>query len=198
MEKFIPITSHVVPLLRDNVDTDQIIPARFLKVTDKNGLGEKLFSDWRYLADGTPNPDFPLNLASARGAELLLAGHNFGSGSSREHAPWALRAWGLRAVIALSFADIFRNNSLKNGLLPVQVDASLHAAIARLVEADPRAQLNIDLVQQQVTLPDGLHGAFPIEPFSKYCLLEGIDELDYILGFNPDIEAYEKNQRRHG
>lgn len=198
MKKFKSVTSHVVPLVIDNIDTDQIIPARFLKVTDKHGLGESLFADWRYLQDGSSNPDFPLNFSDSQGAHVLLAGHNFGSGSSREHAPWALVAWGFQAVIALSFADIFKNNALKNGLLPVQVDSHTHSALLSAVQKQPQAQVTVDLATQQLTLPDGSFCEFPIESFSKHCLLEGIDELEYILSFKKDIEAYERTDKGHG
>lgn len=197
MKKFTNLSSHLVPLVRDNIDTDQIIPARFLKVTDKQGLGEKLFSDWRYRESGEPNLDFPLNFPTSQGAQILLAGHNFGSGSSREHAPWALVAWGFRVVVALSFADIFENNALKNGLLPVRIDAKSHAALAATVQKQPASQVTIDLQAQRLTLPDGSHADFPLEPFSKHCLVEGIDELEYILAHEKQIAAYEQ-QDVHG
>jgi 3-isopropylmalate/(R)-2-methylmalate dehydratase small subunit len=145
MEPLRPFSSKVVPLLADNVDTDQVIPARFLKVTDKTGLGEALFSDWRYHADGSPKPEFVLNRPEMRGRQILLAGDNFGAGSSREHAPWALVGYGFRAVLSTSFADIFRNNSLKNGLLPIALPADAHASIVALVEADPDVELSVDL-----------------------------------------------------
>ena len=191
MAKFTTLSSHVVALPRDNVDTDQIIPARFLKVTDKKGLGDQLFSDWRYFEDGKPNPDFPLNFESSVGAQVLLAGRNFGSGSSREHAPWALCGWGLKAIIALSFADIFRNNALKNGLLPIVVDEKTHKSLLSAVEKDPSSVVNIDLEAQSLTLPDGSSVNFPIDDFSKHCLLQGIDQLEYILSFEAKINEYE-------
>ncbi|HEY6557365.1 MAG TPA: 3-isopropylmalate dehydratase small subunit [Polyangiaceae bacterium] len=191
MAKFTHLESHMVPLVIDNIDTDQIIPARFLKVIDKQGLASNLFCDWRYLPDGSPKPDFALNLPSSQGAQVLLAGDNFGCGSSREHAPWALTGWGLRAVIATSFADIFRNNALKNGLLPVVVDAKTHAVLERAVSADPEARVAIDLESTQMTLPDGSQVSFPVDPFARHCLLNGIDELGYILSFEERIQQYE-------
>ncbi|MFW6067704.1 MAG: 3-isopropylmalate dehydratase small subunit [Myxococcota bacterium] len=194
--EFKTLTSHVIPLPSENVDTDQIIPARFLKVTDKEGLADKLFHDWRYLADGEPNPDFPLNRPSSRGAKVLLAGDNFGCGSSREHAPWALVAWGLRAIVSTSFADIFRSNALKNGLLPVAVDAEAHRKLFDVVTADPTAEVTIDLESQTLTLPDGSEAPFPVDGFARHCLLNGIDELGYLLSFQDEIERHEQRQRR--
>src|SRR5581483_5019416 len=174
-----------------NVDTDQIIPARFLKTISKQGLDKQLFNDWRYDAQGNPKPDFILNQPRAQGVEVLLAGDNFGCGSSREHAPWALTQWGLRAVISTSFADIFKQNSLKNSLLPIVVPADVHAALFRAVEKDPSAVVKIDLAKQTLTTPDGEAVEFPIDGFSKHCLLEGIDELGYILQQSAAIDAYE-------
>jgi 3-isopropylmalate/(R)-2-methylmalate dehydratase small subunit len=191
MAKFTQLVSHVVPLVVDNIDTDQIIPARFLKVIDKQGLAKNLFCDWRYQADGSPKPDFALNLPTSQGAKILLAGDNFGCGSSREHAPWALTGWGLRAVISTSFADIFQNNSLKNGLLPVVVDASTHALLCKAVESDPKTSLSIDLETSKLTLPDGKQVSFPVNAFARHCLLNGIDELGYILSFEDRIKSYE-------
>ncbi len=191
MEPFIPFTSRVVLLPAENVDTDQIIPARFLKTTDKAGLGANLFADWRYDADGRPRPDFILNRPQSRGAALLLAGDNFGCGSSREHAPWALLGYGFRAVISTSFADIFRNNSLKNGLLPIVVDAATHARLFALAAAQPDGEYRVDLAAQTVTLPDGTAFDFQIDPFARTCLLQGVDELGYLLGHVPAIEQYE-------
>jgi 3-isopropylmalate/(R)-2-methylmalate dehydratase small subunit len=193
--KFTRLESKVVPLLVDNVDTDQIIPARFLKTIDKQGLGNDLFSDWRYDAQGEPKPEFALNRPEHRGAEVLLAGDNFGCGSSREHAPWALLGFGLRAVISTSFADIFSNNSLKNGLLPVVVDAATHARLAKLVASDSAARVEIDLADCKLTLPDGTRASFPVEPFARHCLLNGIDELGYIQSFEKRIEEHEARQR---
>ncbi|MBP7691937.1 MAG: 3-isopropylmalate dehydratase small subunit [Anaerolineales bacterium] len=191
MAQFTSLTSRLVAMPNNDVDTDQIIPARFLKVTDKAGLGAALFSDWRYNADGSPKPDFVLNQPAAQGAQILLAGDNFGCGSSREHAPWALTGYGFRAVISTSFADIFRNNSLKNGLLPIVVDAATHAELFDLAEEAPAATLAIDLASQTVTLPGGRAVSFPIDGFSKACLLKGTDELGYLLSFNDQIVAYE-------
>jgi len=191
MASFTTLASHAVLLSAENVDTDQIIPARFLKTLDKNGLGKQLFFDWRYLPDGSDNPDFALNKPEAQGAQIILAGDNFGCGSSREHAPWALMGWGVRAVISTSFADIFKGNSLKNGLLPIQVDAATHAKLVAAVKANPQAQLSVDLTQAELTLPDGAKVNFPIDAFAQHCLLNGIDQLGYILGFSDQIRAYE-------
>lgn len=194
MVKFTTLTSHMVPLPADNVDTDQIIPARFLKVTDKSGLGDNLFFDWRYLKDGTPNPDFVLNRPESQGAQILLAGDNFGSGSSREHAPWALVGWGFRAIISTSFADIFKSNSLKNGLLPVEVSRDVHEALMEAVQLDPSTKVTIDLPTQSVTGLDSLQATFPVDEFSKHCLLEGIDQLGYLLSFSERISRYEQQR----
>jgi 3-isopropylmalate/(R)-2-methylmalate dehydratase small subunit len=191
MAQFTKVTSHVVPLVVDNVDTDQIIPARFLKVIDKLGLGKLLFNDWRYDADGSPKADFILNTPKVQGAQVLLAGDNFGCGSSREHAPWALVGWGIRAVISTSFADIFSGNALKNGLLPITVDAPTHARLVAAVAADPAAEVTVDLESNTLTLPDGSKTTFPIDSFSRHCLLNGIDELGYIQSFEEKIRAHE-------
>ena len=191
MEPFRPFSSKVVPLLADNVDTDQVIPARFLKVTDKTGLGEALFSDWRYFADGSPKPDFVLNRPEMRGRQILLAGDNFGAGSSREHAPWALVGYGFRAVLSTSFADIFRNNALKNGLLPIALPAAAHASVVAMVEADPDVELAVDLEAGQVRLPDGSAVGFEVDPFSRQMLLEGTDELGFLLAQSDAVAAYE-------
>ncbi|NCP87960.1 MAG: 3-isopropylmalate dehydratase small subunit [Anaerolineae bacterium CG_4_9_14_3_um_filter_57_17] len=190
MPQFTSLTSRVVPLPVNNIDTDQIIPARFLKATDKNGMGAALFADWRYLPDGSPNRSFILNQPEAAHAQILLAGDNFGCGSSREHAPWALTGFGFRAVISTSFADIFRNNALKNGLLPILVDANTHQTLFDLAEEAPRAELTIDLASQTLSFPGGAV-TFPIDAFNKTCLLNGVDELGYILGFEKDIRNYE-------
>ena len=179
--------SKTVVLPIDNIDTDQIIPARFLKTISKAGLGDQLFNDWRYEADGTPKADFVLNRPEAKGAQVLVAGDNFGCGSSREHAPWALSQFGFRAVISTSFADIFKQNSLKNGLLPIEVPASVHAKLV----SSPGATVKIDLATQSVTLSDGTAVEFPIDAFSKHCMLEGVDELGYILQQDDAIRAYE-------
>ena len=191
MEPIKKITSTIIPLLVNDVDTDQIIPARYLKVTDKAGLAEGLFSNWRYLADGRPNPEFAMNKPEYRTASILLAGDNFGCGSSREHAPWALLAGGIRAVISTSFADIFRSNALKNGVLPVVVDASIHRSLTDLVEEAPSAQITIDLENQKVLLPGGVEAPFAVDGFSKSCLVRGVDELEYLAGFLPNIQTFE-------
>jgi 3-isopropylmalate/(R)-2-methylmalate dehydratase small subunit len=193
MAQFSTITSHAALLLVDDIDTDQIIPARFLKTIRRDGLGESLFADWRYDASGAPKPDFALNRPSAAGAQILVAGHNFGCGSSREHAPWALHAWGIRAVVARSFADIFRGNALKNGVLPVAIDASAHERV--VVAANAGAPITIDLREQTLTTGE-LRAAFPVDPFAKHCLLEGIDELDYLLSFAARVEAHESQRPR--
>jgi 3-isopropylmalate/(R)-2-methylmalate dehydratase small subunit len=191
MAQFTTLTSRVVPLPINNIDTDQIIPARFLKVTDKAGLGAALFSDWRYNSDGSPKSDFVLNDSRHQGAQILLAGDNFGCGSSREHAPWALTGFGFRAVISTSFADIFRNNALKNGLLPVAVDAQTHQMLFDLLAEVPQAQVTIDLAAQTIALPTGHSVSFPIDGFSKSCLLKGVDEVGYLMGFEKQIAEYE-------
>lgn len=182
MEPITAFSGRMVPLPINDTDTDQIIPARYLKVTDKNGLGAACFSDWRYQANGAPVPEFPLNLAQYQGAQVLIGGHNFGCGSSREHAPWALMGAGFKAVISTYFADIFRNNSLKNGLLPVVVDAETHRQLITLAEEDPTAEVRVDLTAQQLVLPDGRAVTFPIDPFSRYCLLNGVDQLGFLMG----------------
>jgi 3-isopropylmalate/(R)-2-methylmalate dehydratase small subunit len=191
MSQFKMLTARVVAMPINNIDTDQIIPARFLKVTDKAGLGANLFSDWRYEADGSPKPGFILNQPEHQGAQILLAGDNFGCGSSREHAPWALTGWGFRTVISTSFADIFRNNSLKNGLLPVIVDPETHRKLMDLVNQNPQVELTVDLASQTLVLPDEEEVSFPIDPFSKTCLLNGVDELGYLLGLEEHIDRYE-------
>lgn len=194
MQPFTTLTSKIIPLPNRNVDTDQIIPARYLKVTDKTGLAEGLFQDWRYGSDGKPNPDFVLNQPEYQSASILLAGDNFGCGSSREHAPWALVGWGIRAVISTSFADIFRNNALKNGLLPVVVDEDTHRSLFDLTIEAPRTEITVDLTRQIVVLPDGSEIGFPIEPFARKCLLDGVDQLGYIRSFEDRIEAFEAAQ----
>jgi len=185
------IESRTVVLPRENIDTDQIIPARFLKVTDKAGLGEAAFADWRYGPDGAPVADFVLNRPEARGCSVLVAGDNFGCGSSREHAPWALYDYGFRAVLSTRIADIFKSNALKNGLLPIVVDPASHAALL----AAPGAPVRIDLESQQLTLPDGRSVGFSIDGFSRYCLLNGVDELGFLLGQAEAITAYEGTTR---
>ena len=192
MTPFTRLESRVVPLANRNVDTDQIIPARFLKTTTKDGLADQLFCDWRYDAEGRPKPDFILNQPRARGAQILLAGDNFGCGSSREHAPWVLTQFGFRVVISTSIADIFRQNSLKNSLLPVIVPADVHASLFAAVESDPELKLTVDLASQKLILPDGREVEFPIDPFSKQCLLDGVDELGYIQKQEAAIAAFEQ------
>jgi 3-isopropylmalate/(R)-2-methylmalate dehydratase small subunit len=195
MQKITAFSSRVMVLPVDNIDTDQIIPARFLKATDKLGMGANLFADWRYLPDGAPNPAFALNLPENQGTQVLLAGDNFGCGSSREHAPWALSGWGFRAVISTTFADIFRNNALKNGLLPIVVEPTVQRKLVALFTADPRLELTVDLGDQSLVLPDGERVEFPIDSFSKTCLLNGVDELGYLLGLDEHIRKYEESCR---
>lgn len=193
MKPFTQLNGRFVAIPTENIDTDQIIPARFLKTITKKGLGQNLFADWRYNEDGSPKSDFVLNQPEAKGAEILLAGDNFGCGSSREHAPWSLMDFGFRAIISTSFADIFRNNSLKNGLLPVIVDEETHRQLLSLVEEDPTATVSIDLASQTMTLPDGRSVEFPIDGFSKTCMLEGIDQLGYLLKQADNIDAFESS-----
>ena len=190
MANFTSLTSRALPVPVNDIDTDQIIPAQFLKVTDKHGLADALFFNWRYNDDKSPKADFIINKPESQGAQILLAGDNFGCGSSREHAPWALTSWGIRAVISTSFADIFRNNSLKNGLIPIIVDEATHKMLFDLVEEAPRAELTVDLATQTLSYPGG-SVAFPIDPFNKTCLLNGVDELGYIMGFEKEIAAFE-------
>ncbi len=191
MQPFTTLTSRVVVLLVNDIDTDQIIPARFLKTIDKAGLAANLFADWRNLPDGSPDPNFPLNRPQSQGAQVLLTGHNFGCGSSREHAPWALTGYGFRAVISTSIADIFHNNALKNGLLPVVVDEDSHRRMVALFNHSPQAELTIDLERQLVSLPDGWEVGFPMDSFAKTCLLKGVDELGYLFSIEDKIAAYE-------
>jgi 3-isopropylmalate/(R)-2-methylmalate dehydratase small subunit len=189
--KFQNFQSRMVPMPQRNIDTDQIIPARFLKTISKEGLGDNLFCDWRYDAEGRPRPEFILNQPRAKGAQVLLAGDNFGCGSSREHAPWALTQFGFRALISTSFADIFRANALKNGLLPVIVPADAHAELFDAVSKDPNAEVRIDLQNQILTTPGGRQLEFPVDGFAKHCLLEGVDELGYTLQHQGEIAAFE-------
>jgi 3-isopropylmalate/(R)-2-methylmalate dehydratase small subunit len=186
-----PFSATYVVLPHENVDTDQIIPARYLKTTDKKGLGHGLFADWRQ------HPEFILNRADVSGAAVLVAGHNFGCGSSREHAPWALLGYGFRAVISTHFADIFKANALKNGLLPIAIDA---AALRRLMDAfaaSASSTVSVDLAAQLLTLPDGTTVTFPIDPFAKHCLLNGVDQLGFLLAESDAIDQYEtKNAAR--
>ena len=184
-------TGKVVPLNVRDVDTDQIIPARFLKTIDKLGLGKNLFNDWRYLESGEDNPDFILNQPRAEGATVLLAGDNFGCGSSREHAPWALMGWGLKAVVSTSFADIFKNNCLKNGLLPITVDEATLTELFAAADADDDLEVTIDLANQALVLPSGRSVEFPVDEFSKKCLLAGVDQLGYLQQQLPQVEAFE-------
>jgi 3-isopropylmalate/(R)-2-methylmalate dehydratase small subunit len=191
MAKFTCLKSRVVVIPNRNIDTDQIIPARFLKVIDKNGLGEALFSDWRYNNDGSAKPNFVLNQEQNQNAKILLAGDNFGCGSSREHAPWALTAWGISAVISTSFADIFRNNALKNALLPIVVNTDVHQSLLELFTQSPESELSIDLASQTLDIPTDTTVTFPIDSFAKKCLLTGVDQLGYILSHEALIESYE-------
>jgi len=191
MKPFTNFESRVVALAVNNVDTDQIIPARFLKTTSKEGLDRQLFYDWRYDEAGNPKPEFILNQPRAAGAQVLLAGDNFGCGSSREHAPWALTQFGFRAVISTSFADIFKQNSLKNSLLPIVVPPDVHAGLFRAVAENPDAAVRVDLAAQTLTTPDGRAVAFTVDSFARHCLLEGVDELGYILQHEAEIAAFE-------
>ena len=191
MKPFSIVTSRLIPLPNENVDTDQIIPARFLKATDKAGFGKLLFCDWRYDEAGNPKPGFILNRPETAGAVILLAGNNFGCGSSREHAPWALADYGLRAIISTSFADIFRNNCLKNGILPILVDRPAHEKLFQMVNGNPAAEITIDLAARTLTLPDGGSLQFPIDSYSQKCLLEGLDDIGYLRQFEDRIAAYE-------
>jgi 3-isopropylmalate/(R)-2-methylmalate dehydratase small subunit len=187
MQPLLRVHSKTVVIDSTNVDTDQIIPARFLTTTTKEGLGKQLFADWRYLADGSPNPDFALNRPEAAGCQVLVAGRNFGCGSSREHAPWALMDYGIRAVVSTEIADIFKNNSLKNGLLPITVDETT----ATWLLSHPGADIDIDLTASRLTLPTGVSVTFPIEAFARHCLLNGIDELGYLRSNLEAIASYE-------
>jgi len=185
------ITSRTVVLPSSNIDTDQIIPARFLTTTTREGLGRSLFADWRYDAQGTPKADFVLNHPQAQGCHILVAGNNFGCGSSREHAPWALLDYGLEAVVSTEIADIFRNNSLKNGFLPVVVDQ----ATSDWLLTNPGAQVTINVEATTLELPNGTRVKFPLEAFSRYCLLNGVDELGFLLDRRAQIEAYERQRQ---
>ena len=189
--KFTQLESKTVVISTDNIDTDQIIPARYLKAISKDGLGEGLFRDWRFNSDGAPKPEFPMNQPEAEGAQILVTGDNFGCGSSREHAPWALTQAGFRAVVSTSFADIFKGNAVKNGLLPVIVPPDAHAELL----GSPWAVAKIDLASQTITLPSGRSVEFPIDSFAKHCLLEGVDELGYMLQQEPAIVEFEATHR---
>ncbi len=194
MPAFREVTSPVVLLVQNDIDTDQIIPARYLKTTQKTGLGKVLFNDWRYDETGAPKADFPLNRPGAAGSKILVAGDNFGCGSSREHAPWALGDFGFRAIIARSFADIFRGNALKNGLLPVAIGEAMHAALVAAVQKDPSALVTVDLEAQEVELPGGKRAPFTVDAFARRCLLEGVDELGYLQSFTDRVEAFERRR----
>lgn len=191
MDPITTFSGKIAALPVENIDTDQIIPARYLKTTNKSGLGDGLFTDWRYNADGSPKPEFVLNRPEADGAQVLVAGNNFGCGSSREHAPWALIGYGFKAVISTYFADIFRNNSLKNGLLPVQVDEDTYYQLVSMFEEEPDTQVTIDLANQRLVLPDGRGVSFPIEPFAKHCLLNGLDQMGFLIAEDDAIARYE-------
>jgi 3-isopropylmalate/(R)-2-methylmalate dehydratase small subunit len=191
LEPFTALTSRCVVLHASNVDTDQIIPARFLKTVSRRGLGEHLFADWRLDEHGLPRPDFPLNTPAAKGASILVAGDNFGCGSSREHAPWALLDFGFRAVISTRFADIFRNNAVKTGLLPVALPQLAHVILLDTLAQTPDEPVTIDLKTQTVTLPDGSSHKFPLDPFARHCLLNGVDELGFLLDQESAIADYE-------
>lgn len=191
-EPFTMFTSKVVPIAAENVDTDQIVPARYLKMTDKAGLADALFRDWRFMEDGSlKDPPFILDQPGMAGRQILLVGDNFGAGSSREHAPWALAAWGVRAIISTSYADIFRNNSLKNGVLPIAVDAATHARLVALLQADPDLSLTVDLAEGGILLPDGSTVDFEIDPFAKRMMLAGTDELGYLLSKEAELGTWE-------
>ena len=190
MEPIKTIRSRTAVMPFENVDTDQIIPARFLRATTREGFGKNLFADWRYDEHGAPRPDFLLNQPETRGCTILVAGRNFGCGSSREHAPWALTDYGFRAVISTEFADIFRNNSLKNGLVPVLVDEPT----SRWLIANPGVEVGVDLDSTTLTLPNGTRVSFPLEPFARYCLMNGVDELGFLIGKGPEIDAYERRR----
>jgi 3-isopropylmalate/(R)-2-methylmalate dehydratase small subunit len=188
MQPFKRLTSRTVAMPAANIDTDQIIPARFLTTTTREGLGERLFADWRYDTSGVPRPEFVLNQPDAQGCQILVAGRNFGCGSSREHAPWALLDYGVRAVISTEIADIFSNNSLKNGLLPVIVET----AVSDWLLANPGCEVSLDVASRTLALPDGRSVQFPLEAFAQHCLLEGVDELGYLLARETEIQAYER------
>jgi 3-isopropylmalate/(R)-2-methylmalate dehydratase small subunit len=190
-DPYTTFSSGLLPLPNENVDTDQIIPARFLKTTEKSGLASALFNDWRYEADGSPRADFVLNLPEMQGRQVLLAGDNFGCGSSREHAPWALTSWGIRAIVSTSFADIFRSNALKNGLLPIVVDEDTHRQLFDQVALDPDGQVTVDLENQVLHLPSDQDVPFQVDPFARQMLLAGTDEIGWVLGRSDAIDAWE-------
>ena len=192
MEPFVTLRTTAVVLPLENVDTDQIIPARFLKTTDRLGLGNDLFADWRYDVSGAPRPEFVLNRPEAKAAQLLVAGRNFGCGSSREHAPWALLGYGFRAVVSSEFADIFRNNALGNGLLPVALPEAAVERVAALIAAHADSKLTIDLASTTFALPSGERFDFPVDPFARHCMLQGVDQLGYLAAKEPEISAFER------
>jgi 3-isopropylmalate/(R)-2-methylmalate dehydratase small subunit len=194
MEPFVTLRSTAVVLPLENVDTDQIIPARFLKTTDRLGLGNDLFADWRYDASGAPRTEFVLNRPEAKAAQVLVAGRNFGCGSSREHAPWALLGYGFRAVVSSEFADIFRNNALGNGLLPVALPEPVVERIGALIAADPKSVFTIDLESRTFALPSGERFDFPVDPFARHCMLQGVDQLGYLTAKEPEIAAFERTR----
>ena len=189
-EKFTALKSKAVPIPNDNIDTDQIIPARFLKATTREGFGENLFRDWRFNSDNTPETDFPLNNATY-GGQILVAGKNFGCGSSREHAAWAIYDYGFRVVISSFFADIFKNNALNNALLPVQVSDTFLKKIFAAIEKNPDALITVDLPQQEIILEDGASESFDINPYKKTCLMNGYDDIDYLLSLRDEIKHFE-------
>ena len=191
MKPITTIRSRTVVMPSTNIDTDQTVPARFLTTTSKEGLGSALFADWRYDSEGRPRPEFILNKPEASGCRILVAGRNIGCGSSREHAPWALVDYGFQAVVSTEIADIFKNNSLKNGLLPIVVDEATHRS---LIE-NPGAEVEIDLASSVIKLPDGTAVSFPIDAFARFCLMNGVDELGFLLSKNSEIEAYEARRR---
>lgn len=186
------ISGHPVPLLLDHVDTDQIIPASFLKTVDRDGLARGLFHGWRFLKDGSPDPGFILHDPHHQGAAFLLVGENFGCGSSREHAAWALQAWGFRVILGKGFADIFRSNAHRNGLLTVDLSADRHRSLARRIFEDPEASVTVDLEAREITFPEGDSEPFEVDPFSRHCLLQGLDPLGHLLAQLPDIQRYEE------
>jgi len=190
-EPFETFTSRVIPMPQENIDTDQVVPARFLKMTDRWGLSEALFADWRFDDQGEPYPDFVLNRPEMQRRRILLAGHNFGTGSSREHAPWALEAWGIRVILSTGFADIFRTNALKNGLLPINVEPERHRQLFEMLAQDPNIELTVDLEAQLVHLPGDEDLEFDIDPFVKLMILAGTDEMGYLLARAPQIAAWE-------
>jgi len=192
MEPFVTLRSTAVVLPLENVDTDQIIPARFLKTTDRLGLGNDLFADWRYDSTGAPRPEFVLNRPEARAARLLVAGRNFGCGSSREHAPWALLGFGFRAVVSSEFADIFRNNALGNGLLPVTLPEPVVERIGALAASNAASLFTIDLESRTFALPSGEQFGFPVDPFARHCMLQGLDQLGYLTAMDSEITAFER------